>query len=129
MYINPKSISDRKNRFKVRADAFINYVTSTNNCRSMMISSYFGEENLSSCGTCDYCRNKKKELANEEEENKIRKFIIDLLENTRLLQIEIYNQSPDNYKQKLAGIIQNMLEKEQLMIDTDEKLSLNKEAQ
>jgi ATP-dependent DNA helicase RecQ len=129
MYINPKSISDRKNRFKVRADAFINYVTSTNNCRSMMISSYFGEENLSSCGTCDYCRNKKKELVNEEEENKIRKFIIDLLENNRLLQIEIYNQSPDNYKQKLAGIIQNMLEKEQLMIDTDEKLSLNKEAQ
>ncbi len=129
MYINPKSISDRKNRFKVRADAFINYVTSTNNCRSMMISSYFGEENLSSCGTCDYCRNKKKELVNEEEEKKIRKFIIDLLENNRLLQIEIYNQSPDNYKQKLAGIIQNMLEKEQLMIDTDEKLSLNKEAQ
>ena len=129
MYINPKSISDRKNRFKVRADAFINYVTSTNNCRSMMISSYFGEESLSSCGTCDYCRNKKKEFANEEEENKIRKFIVDLLENTRLLQIEIYNQSPDNYKQKLAGIIQNMLEKEQLMIGADEKLSLNKEAQ
>jgi len=93
-----------------------------------MISSYFGEENLSSCGTCDYCRNKKKEFANEEEENKIRKFIVDLLENTRLLQIEIYNQSPDNYKQKLADIIQNMLEKEQLMIDADEKLSLNKKA-
>jgi superfamily II DNA helicase RecQ len=87
-----------------------------------MISSYFGEENLSSCGTCDYCRNKKKELANEEEENKIRKFIIDLLENNRLLQIEIYNQSPDNYKQKLAGIIQNMLEKEQLVQKQNSKI-------
>jgi ATP-dependent DNA helicase RecQ len=128
MYIDPNSIRERKNRFKVRADAFINYVTSTNNCRSMMISSYFGEENLKTCDNCDYCRNQKKVIANEEEENKIKKYIIELLEQTSLLQIEIYNQSPDNFKSKIVSAIQKMLEKEILIVDSDEKLSLNNKA-
>ena len=129
MYIDPKSISERKNRFKVRADAFINYVTSTNNCRSMMISSYFGEENLKKCDNCDYCRNQKKVIANDEEENKIKKYIIELLEQTSLLQIEIYNQCPDNFKSKIVSAIQKMLEKEMLIVDSDEKLSLNNKAE
>lgn len=128
MYIDPKSLKDRKNRFQVRADAFINYVTNTTSCRSMMISSYFGEENLTPCGACDYCRNVKKVMASEEEENKIKQFILDQLANSTLLQIEIYNMSPDNYKSKIASIIQKLLEIEILIIDSDEKLSLNNKA-
>ena len=94
----------------------------------MMISSYFGEENLKTCDNCDYCRNQKKVIANEEEENKIKKYIIELLEQTSLLQIEIYNQSPDNFKSKIVSAIQKMLEKEILIVDSDEKLSLNNKA-
>ena len=125
MYIDPKSIKDRKNRFQVRADAFINYVTSNNNCRSMMISSYFGEENLKTCGTCDYCRNKKKEMVNEEEQENIKQFILGQITKSNLLPIEIYNLSPDNYKLKITSTIQKLLETEVLIFDADEKLSLN----
>ena len=126
MYIDPKSIKDRKNRFQVRADAFINYITSKTSCRSMMISSYFGEENLTLCGSCDYCREKKKELQNEEEEKKIIQFILDQLSNSNLLQIEIYNLSPATYKPKISAAIQKLLETEIVRVDSEEKLSLNK---
>jgi ATP-dependent DNA helicase RecQ len=125
MYIDPKSIKDRKNRFQVRADAFINYVTTTNNCRSMIISSYFGEENLNSCGTCDYCRNKKKVMADEDEQENIKQYILGQLIKSNLLPIEIYNLSPDNYKQKITSTIQKLLETEVLIFDDEEKLSIN----
>lgn len=125
MYIDPKSIKERKNRFHVRADAFINYITNTTSCRSMMISSYFGEENLTPCGSCDYCREKKKEQQNDDEENKIIQFILDQLSNSNLLQIEIYNLSPTSYKPKISAAIQKLLETEIVIVDSEEKLSLN----
>lgn len=126
MYIDPKSIKDRKNRFQVRADAFINYITSTTRCRSMMISSYFGEENLTPCGSCDYCIAKKKEQLHDDEGKKISQFILDQLSNSNLLQIEIYNLSPANYKPKISAAIQKLLETEIVIVDSEEKLSLNK---
>ena len=91
----------------------------------MMISSYFGEENLNSCGTCDYCRNKKKEMIDEEEQENIKKFILGQLTKSNLLPIEVYNLSPDNYKQQITSTIQKLLEIEVLIFDADEKLSLN----
>jgi len=91
----------------------------------MMISSYFGEENLNSCGTCDYCRNKKKVMADEEEQENIKKFILGQLTTSNLLPIEIYNLAPDNYKQQITATIQKLLETEVLIFDGEEKLSLN----
>jgi len=42
------------------------------------------------------------------------------------LQIEIYNLSPTNYKPKISSAIQKLLEKEIVIVDSEEKLSLNK---
>jgi ATP-dependent DNA helicase RecQ len=126
MYINPTTIKDRKNRFGVRADAFINYITSTTTCRSMIISSYFGEEDLVRCGTCDICREQNKLQLQKEEEETIINLVLSLLANDDLLPIEIYNSLPSNYKNKSTEIIRQMIEKNLVFYNHEEKLSLNK---
>jgi ATP-dependent DNA helicase RecQ len=39
-------------------ETMINYVSSTNHCRSRLLLDYFGEENTMDCGFCDICLNK-----------------------------------------------------------------------
>ncbi|MFM7016278.1 MAG: ATP-dependent DNA helicase RecQ [Bacteroidota bacterium] len=124
MYINPIAIKDRKNRFQVRADAFINYITSNSTCRSMMIASYFGEEKLEKCGTCDICREEKKNKENQEEENKIIELITTLLQQDKLLPIELHQKMPEQYKRKSIIILRMLLEKGIVTTGSDEKLSL-----
>ena len=48
----------RLSRYKSRMEAMINYVSSTNHCRSRLLLDYFGEENTMDCGICDVCLNK-----------------------------------------------------------------------
>ena len=45
-------------RYKSRMETMINYVSSSNHCRSKILLSYFGEENTFNCGICDVCLEK-----------------------------------------------------------------------
>ena len=48
----------RLSRYKSRMETMINYVSSSNHCRSKLLLDYFGEENTINCGICDVCLNK-----------------------------------------------------------------------
>jgi ATP-dependent DNA helicase RecQ len=54
--ISPENYTLRKERYKNRMDAMINYALSTTKCRSQILLSYFGEENTYRCGHCDICK-------------------------------------------------------------------------
>jgi len=54
--ISPENYKFRKERYKNRMDAMIDYATSTSKCRSQVLLSYFGEKNPSPCGHCDVCK-------------------------------------------------------------------------
>jgi ATP-dependent DNA helicase RecQ len=54
--ISPENYNFRKQRYKNRMDAMINYATSTTKCRSQILLSYFGEKNTYRCGQCDVCK-------------------------------------------------------------------------
>jgi len=126
LYFNPNDIKARKNRFQVRADSFLNYVTSNSNCRSLMIASYFGENNINTCETCDFCREKKKSIINEEEENKIIELIKLKLKAKGLLANELQMQMPEEYKLKSAAVIRMLLDNGTLFNDKEERLSIKK---
>ena len=40
--------------------AMYNYVSAENECRSVLLAKYFGQQNPKPCGHCDYCLSKKK---------------------------------------------------------------------
>lgn len=69
IYLSKDVYEKRKERYRQRITAMINYVT-TSNCRSRMLLRYFGEKNEHNCMQCDICLSKhpiglRKGLLNE----------------------------------------------------------------
>ena len=56
----PIVYADRKADFQQRIDQMMQYVTSTDQCRSRMLLTYFGEKTDHDCGQCDVCLERKK---------------------------------------------------------------------
>lgn len=54
--ISKENYTIHKKDYAERIDAVIHYATSTSNCRSQILLSYFGEDDAAPCGTCDVCR-------------------------------------------------------------------------
>lgn len=55
LYFSEKEYDYRKDRFRDRLNAMFKYV-SADKCRSVLLSEYFGNENVKDCGVCDVCR-------------------------------------------------------------------------
>ncbi|MFD3293112.1 ATP-dependent DNA helicase RecQ [Aquirufa sp. KTFRIE-69F] len=53
----------KKERSKKKIDAMIHYVKHPEACRTLLITSYFGESLKTSCGICDNCLQRKKEAS------------------------------------------------------------------
>jgi ATP-dependent DNA helicase RecQ len=53
----------KKERSKKKIDAMIHYVKHPEACRTLLITSYFGESLRTSCGVCDHCLQRKKEAS------------------------------------------------------------------
>lgn len=67
LYIPGEMLEARKERYQLRSAAFRNFLVNTHQCRSILLLSYFGEQQLSRCGTCDYCRERNKVPVNDVE--------------------------------------------------------------
>ena len=58
LYFNPEIYRERKEEFKERIGAMMEYVTRTTGCRSAILLKYFGEHEKKPCGCCDLCLEK-----------------------------------------------------------------------
>lgn len=53
--INSRDLAARKNHASARAKAIGSYVSNLVKCRSRILASYFGDDNVPDCGICDNC--------------------------------------------------------------------------
>jgi ATP-dependent DNA helicase RecQ len=77
----------KKERSKKKIDAIIHYVKHPNACRTLLITSYFGESLKKACGVCDNCLKSKKEASGKnipEGLESERKLILTYLKNGAL---------------------------------------------
>lgn len=67
IHIDKKIYDDRKERYEERINAMLNYLQSTQTCRSRLLLNYFGEKRTEECKRCDIClkRGGSKELNRE----------------------------------------------------------------
>lgn len=65
IYISAENYHDRKERYENRIKAIINYATSKDSCRSLLLLRYFGQNEGDECGVCDYCKTQNSHLTNE----------------------------------------------------------------
>jgi ATP-dependent DNA helicase RecQ len=52
--------SQRKEHYANKLKAMVEYADNQHYCRSQLLLSYFGEHDATTCGTCDVCREQKK---------------------------------------------------------------------
>ncbi len=52
--------SQRKEHYANKLNAMVEYADNQHYCRSQLLLSYFGEHDATTCGTCDVCREQKK---------------------------------------------------------------------
>lgn len=71
----------RKEAYEYRLRAMREYCVSTDECRSRMLLSYFGEERSGSCGICDVCTESAPLSLSKDEYDSIRLAIVEQLEN------------------------------------------------
>jgi len=85
IYLPQWVYEDRKDDFQQRINQIIEYVTSTDKCRSRMLLRYFGETDTHDCGQCDVCiARKKSESANIEDIQRACQTITDFLQDGEL---------------------------------------------
>lgn len=77
--IDQKQYDFRKEEYEKRLKHFIDYVVESNACRSQIVGRYFGDENISECGVCDNCLKKKRGTLSEEEFEKIKNRIFEII--------------------------------------------------
>lgn len=56
---------DRKENYRQRIKAMMQYADSETNCRSRMLLRYFGETSACDCGSCDVCLSKRSESSDK----------------------------------------------------------------
>jgi len=79
----------RKELFIKRVEEITRFVTDTQNCRSKMIGSYFGDDNLGNCGICDNCLNRVSQPLTTDELNIIYEQVKTLLSKQPLHSKEL----------------------------------------
>ena len=117
-------IEHRQHRFKMNADKLTRYISSKNQCRSLMLLEYFNERGEQRCGTCDYCRQRNKLELSDYEFNVIASNIRILLKDQELTPEEIGNQTNAVSLTKVSKVIQWMLDNEMIRSTKLGKFSL-----
>jgi ATP-dependent DNA helicase RecQ len=86
LHISSEIYQNRKQHAINKIDAMINFVSSSDHCRSAIILEYFGEREVKDCGMCDYCVEKKN---NQKREKEIQEKLKNLLQKQSLNTEEI----------------------------------------
>ena len=106
LYISPDTYLHRKNMMSERFGSMLRYANGDEECRSLTLQRYFGDESATVCGVCDVCLAAKRRQKNDEE--RIRQSIISLLHDESLSVRELCHQIK-NEPDRVAAIVDKML--------------------
>ena len=89
LYISPKSYGYRKEQMISRFEAMVGYAENTTECRSVILSNYFGDSSAEPCGYCDVCLANKRNAKSEDSAEAVEKRIVESLNEGELPLREI----------------------------------------
>lgn len=105
---------------KEQLKAVLFYVNEKKTCKSKLILDYFGEKTETDCGICSYCITKKTRKADI---TVLSQEILTILKTEALNSREIQNRTKNN-SDELIFALQELLEKEYLIINSNNKYSI-----
>ncbi len=114
LHIEKKNLSDRKDRFLLRAKAVLNYAGEKSRCRSQMLLAYFGEETWHRCGVCDYCLGRNKTGVSDLEFEQVSQRVEALLQNKKYLLHDLVNHLTDSKEEVNLKVLEWLLDNEKI---------------
>jgi ATP-dependent DNA helicase RecQ len=117
----------KKERTKKKIDAMVHYVKHPEACRTLLITSYFGESLQQSCGICDNCLQRKKEASGKNIPEGLeaeRKLILTYLKNGPLSVQDLVECLRPLASAEALRIIQFSLEMGEIHYNAAEELAI-----
>jgi len=116
--IDEKTYGFRKEQYVKRVQGILNYVQ-TNNCRSITISTYFGEKSASPCGICDNCVKKEKGKLSPAEFESIYQKLREGASAQSLTARDLMDRFSDIHSDHLRKVIDFMQAENKLVVDEE----------
>ena len=112
----PPEVYERlKQRYTERINAMIDYVKTSNQCRSRQLLRYFGEQNNHDCGQCDVCMAYNKTLTNSHKVASAQALIRQLLADRQKHPITVLRKLPLPYEQ-IEAALKDMNDEEEIRV-------------
>jgi ATP-dependent DNA helicase RecQ len=112
-----KTLNHRKKKFITRINDMIGYVNERVDCRSRIIASYFGDDNIKNCGTCDNCLNQKAVHVSREEFEIINDKIVRSVKQQGIHARDLLQQLGGVKKEKAWKVINFLQAENRLEVD------------
>lgn len=112
IYLSREVYEDRKESYRRRIEAMIEYAESENKCRSRMLLHYFGEKNEHNCGQCDVCLQHHHSGLRQSQFDEISHQIRSLLEMESLSLQELKARMEDVPEEQLTKVVSYLLSEE-----------------
>ncbi len=124
--ISANHYTERKEEAIKRIDSVINYVTSNNKCRSLILLSYFGEKDAKRCGQCDVCLERNKAELSEFEFDEIIKQLKPILTENHYTIKELIPLLKRVGEDRLVRAVQWLIDNDKITSDEEGKLKWRK---
>lgn len=109
-YISESTYFNRKNAFERRVDAMFDYAENISVCRSTSLLRYFGEDDSQSCGYCDVCLSKKREINSIQFDKDLAYKILKILESGDKTYNDIIIELGEESSQ-LAQVLRDLIDR------------------
>jgi ATP-dependent DNA helicase RecQ len=116
--INMVSYNKRKERFQKRMKQMVEYVNEEGQCRSRMIGTYFGDEQIKPCGICDNCLKQKAIRFSSEEFELLQHRIINMVKYDSIHTKELMQKLKDIKKEKAWRVLEFLQAENKIQVDT-----------
>lgn len=117
--INMVAYHERKEQFQQRMKQMVVYVKELTECRSRIIGTYFGDDNIKACGVCDNCLRQKASTLSKEEFEAIHLRIISLLKDNPLHTKDMLLRLDTIKKEKAWKVIEFLQAENKIEMDAD----------
>lgn len=111
IYLSKEVYEERKESYRRRIEAMIEYAESENKCRSRMLLHYFGEKNEHNCGQCDVCLQHHHSGLKQSQFDEISRQVLSLVK-TEPLSLQQLKSRMDVPEEQLTKVVSYLMSEE-----------------
>lgn len=119
LIIDTNRIKLLRQRHIKRTEHIINYVTTYDICRNILLQRYFDEKTTSKCGHCEVCNNKSSNSVID------RALLLDTIKNHQTISVpSLQKKFPQAISKELTTLLRAMIDEKLLTLNADNSISL-----